>query len=225
MKQKCIEISEIATVLRLPADDPRRRHLEECPRCASRLLLYQRFLSQEEIPGADPASADAHLARVMKSAIDSRKRPVDVPQGRGILERITQVLFPRPAWAAATVVLVAIVAVALWRPWTMDETILRSGDTPRLETIPLSLAPPEMLKDGSIRFTWRPMENAESYVVHIRTPDLTEVAIFGAITDTSFVLHRSMLPPETPPVVLWRVVALQKGDEIGRSRPASLELP
>jgi hypothetical protein len=225
MKEKCIKVNEIATILALDPEDPRRRHLDECPRCASRLLLYQRFLTAGEASGADADAADAHLAEVMKSAIDRADISNEVPESNGLLERIVKGMFTRPVWATAAVVLVAAVALVWWQPWKEDGIVLRS-DMASLPGAPhLSLGPVEALADGGMRLTWTPVEGAEGYVIKIRTSDLAEIARFGPVADTSFVIYRSMLPPEAPPVVLWRVVALRYGDEIGRSRPASLELP
>jgi hypothetical protein len=188
-------------------------------------LLYQRFLKAEEAPGADSAGADAHLAAVMESAIDHVGRSEGIRERRGFLERVVRGLFARPVWAAAAVVLVAAVALVWWQPWERDEIVLRSDRTSLPGAPQLSLGPVVELEDGGMRLSWKPVEGAEYYVIRIRIPDLTEIARFGPVPDTSFVVHRSMLPPEAPPVVLWRVVALRDGDEIGRSRPASLELP
>jgi hypothetical protein len=76
-----------------------------------------------------------------------------------------------------------------------------------------------------VRLSWRVVNTAGKYIIRIRNADLDEIGLFGPIPDTSFVLGPSLLPPDTPSPVLWRVIALRNGDEIGRSRPASLKLP
>jgi len=225
MKQKCIDVEQIATVLKLPADDERRRHLEECPRCASRLLIYQRYLSGAAAPGSDPDEADAHLAAVVKAEINRSAHRKDAPKHGGWLARAADVLLACPAWAAAAVILVAAVAVLWWRPWTPSDTVLRDGPSAQPTSRQVLVNAATASADGTVRLSWQPLEGADGYVVTVRTPDLHEVARFGPTADTSFLLDRSMLPPETPSVLLWRVFALSGGDEIGRSRPASLELP
>lgn len=224
MKQNCIDIDQIATVLKLPPDDPRRRHLDECPRCASRSLMYRRFLAGEPVPGADPASADAHLAAVMKAAIDRRSTEDAGRERGGFLARATRAWFGRAAWAGAAVAVVVTVAVMWWKPWTTQETVFRGDKTPP-GVQQLLLEAPETVADGGVRLTWHAVDGADSYVVRFRTPELDEIALLGPTADTSLVIFRSTLPQGTPPVVLWRVVALQNGDQIRRSRPASLELP
>jgi hypothetical protein len=224
MKQNCIELDQIATVMKLGSDDPRRRHLEECPRCASRMLLYERFLASEELPGADTASADAHLAAVMKAAIERGSTPDVEPERGGFLARVTRALFVSPAWAGAAVVVVLALAVVWWQPWETEEVVFR-GDKSIPGVEQLLLEAPVTLEDGGVRLTWHSVEAADSYLIRFRTPDLDEIALLGPIADTSLVIDRSELPPGSPPVILWRVVALLNGDEIHRSRPASLELP
>jgi hypothetical protein len=224
MKQNCIEIDQIANVLKLSPDDPRRRHLDECPRCASRSLMYRRFLAGEPVPGADPASADAHLAAVMKAAIDGRSQADDGRERGGFLARATRAWLGRAALAGAAVAVAVVVAVTWWKPWTTPETVLR-GDKTSLGVQQLPLEASQMVADGGVRLTWRSVDGADSYIIRLRTPELDEIALLGPTTDTSLVIHRSTLPPETPSVILWRVIARQNGDEIRRSRPASLELP
>jgi hypothetical protein len=229
MKRKCIEIDKIASVLKLPADDERRQHLEQCPRCASRLLLYERYLSGAVRPGADPEDADLRLAAVMKSAIDRNDDDDDAPERGGFFARVAEVLAyagARPAWAAAAVIVVVVAAAALvWRPWSPQDTVLRDGKTPQEEVRQVLVDEVAVADEGAFLLSWRPFEGADGYAISVRTPELAEIARFGPVADTSFVLRRALLPLEAPSVLLWRVVALRAGDEIGRSRPASLKLP
>ena len=54
--------------------------------------------------------------------------------------------------------------------------------------------------------------------------DLGEIARLDPVTGTTAVVLKSQLPPNMPSTVLWRVVALHNGDEIGVSPPAPLDL-
>lgn len=218
---RCIEPEEIATVLGLPPDDSRRRHLEECPRCASRLLLYQRFLSAAEAPGADSEGADLKLEAAMREAIYGAAASAE-PAPPSLARRRSRANAWRPVWAAAAA-LIVIAAALWWRPWSPDRTMLRSGEE-GTGVRAVRLLEPERLDHGAIRLSWRSLNGADGYVIRIRDLDLEEIARFGPLPDTTFVLQRSMLPPGTGSPVLWRVIALRSGDEIGRSGPASLEL-
>lgn len=214
MKHDCIETIQLATVMKLPADDPRRRHLQRCPRCASRLLIYQRCLSAVEDDVADPEAADEHLSAVMKAAIaGNRERDV-------FNARVTRRVLGRPVWVVAALFVLAA-AVYWWKPWTTDQTVLRGPGLPpqvRLEGW-------ELLPGQNVQLAWRGVAGADGYLVHLRSASLEPIAVFGPVSDTTYAFHPDSLPPGTPRVLLWRVIAVRSGDEIGRSQPASLELP
>lgn len=216
---KCIEPDQIATVLALPPDDARRRHLEECPRCASRVLIYRRFLSDTGVPGADPEAADQHLAAVVADAVRRPPRP----ETDGFLARLAGRFAPRPLLAAAAVLVVAA-TVLWWGPWRHDGTVLRSADGDFTGGQPVILSAPETLEDGGVRLSWHPLGEAGGYIIRFRNADLDEIGRFGPFPDTSWVLTPSVFPPDTPSPVLWRVIAVKNGDEIGRSEPASLHI-
>ena len=230
MEHKCLELDEIAAAAKLLLTDPRRRQLEECPRCSSQLLLYQQFMSAEAPEEADLAGADAHLADFMSEAIDRRAASPDTSSGdapawAGLKAWFGRLLAPSPALAGAAALLVVVMALAVWRPWTADQPVFRKDvSTPPGSRLLITESPEEQ-PDGSVRLAWQPVPGADSYQLLFRTPELAELAVFGPMTEISFILNRSQFPPDSPDLVLWQVSALRGGDEIARSRPASLKLP
>jgi hypothetical protein len=225
LTDECIDIGQFDDVLRLPDGDPRRRHLETCPKCSSQLALYRQFTAAEAIGGAKPEEADARLAEVMRKAIYEGSAAADDRSRSGFFARFFGAIVTKPAWGAVAAALLLAVAVAWWQPWTTEQPVLRGSDTSPAGLLRVQLVRPDTLADGSLRLAWNSLENAENYVVRIRNLELEEIATFGPVSDTTLVVRRSMLPKDAPSIVLWRVVAMHDGDEIGRSRPASLEFP
>jgi hypothetical protein len=68
------------------------------------------------------------------------------------------------------------------------------------------------------------MAGADSYQVRLYDKNLNEIERLEPTYETTLIIDRSMLPVETPTELIWRVVALKRGDEIGSSDPAPLEL-
>lgn len=225
MTEKCIDIENIAEVLDLPVDDLRRRHLEECPRCSSILHSFQAFLKAEGVPGSDPADAEMRLSEFIISNFEKTSTDpsmaVPVPGRPGFLAEFLHGLFRRPVWVVAVLVIVAA-GMLWWQPWIQDQPVLRST-TPAETGIPLDLAPPQALEDGSLRLAWQPFDGADSYEVRLYDGDLSELTRIGPLTKTTMVLTRSMLPAGVPAAMLWRVVALDEGDKIAASKLAPLE--
>lgn len=222
MDQKCIDIENLAEILELPDDDPRRRHLEECPRCSSILLSFQAFLEAEKVPGSDPVDAETRLGEFIKASIDKQSpgtsERVVVEERPGFLSEFLQGLFRRPVWVTAALLIVAA-GMLWWKPWVEDPLVLR-GTIPAETKSPLELAAPQALDDGSLLLSWSPFDSVDIYEVRLYDESLSELARFGPLTETTLVLTRSMLPEDAPSAMLWRVVALDEGDEVAASRPA-----
>jgi len=229
MKNECIDIELIPDTLELPSDDSRRRHVETCSRCSAVLASYQAFMKEETVAGADPEAAHTRLTAFVESEIgvtreegESPARSSDPPR-KGLLSRVTGTFFMRPAMAAAALVIVAA-GVLWWRPWAPEEIVLR-GSTPAGEIQPLVLSAPQILSEDEVVLDWTPMDGADSYQVHLYDEDLNTIVLFEPTVETTLVISRSVIPADAPGVLIWRVVALQKGDEIGSSDPVFLQIP
>jgi hypothetical protein len=229
VKHRCVDHSELAGIARLPEDDPRRREIDECPRCTARLVQYREFMTGQVPPGGDAEGADAHLAGFMNDVFDrqlggSGTTP-DAPERTGFFDWLGRLFAPRPALAGAAVLIVAIAAVVIWQPWTSDPRVVRNDDSSRRQPATIVTLPNSVSGDGSVLLSWRPVAGADGYQIRIRTQELAELAVFGPNPDTSFTLNRDLLPAGAPETVWWEVVATRGGDEIARSLPSVLELP
>jgi len=192
------------------------------------LASYQSFRKEEFVAGSNPDDARERLTAFVASEAGTPqdKTPFEVGEkapGRvGFISRIMGIFPMRPALATVLLVMVAAL-VLLWRPWTPDRIVLRG--TPRESASqPLTLGAPQILSEGSIRLEWTPMAGVDSYQVRFYDKELKEIARLEPTRETALTIDRSMLPAEKPDRLIWRVYALQRGDEIGSSDPASIDL-
>jgi hypothetical protein len=229
MNHRCVEHSELAAISRLPEDDPRRREADECPRCAARLAQYVEFMDGFVPPEGDMEGADARLAEFMDDVFDRQLSGAgsapETPERTGFFDWLGRLLLPRPALAGAAVLLVVVVAVTVWKPWSTDPPVLRNDVPAGQETAAVVTLPPSTADDGSLVLSWEPLEGADGYRIRIRSQELAELAVFGPIPGTSFTLDSGLLPPDAPDTVWWEVIATSGGDEIARSNPAAVQLP
>jgi hypothetical protein len=214
LESRCIDIERIGEVVDLPANDPLRQHVEDCPRCRNLLRSYQKFLRAEPVAGFDSAAARRRLDALISTRVGGTRSAPASPFAnflRGFLR-------PVPLVAAAAVCVV--VALTVWqRSRGPEEILLR--EEPALRA--LTLAPAEVRADGSIHLSWSAVSGADAYQVRIYGPSLT-VIHRAEVAVTSIVIDRSLLPPNLPPSLdlMWRVAALQAGDTIQVSSPGSV---
>lgn len=228
MSNDCIDVERIPEALELPADDSKRRHVETCPRCSAILASYQAFMNEEKVAGSDPDDAESRLTAFLASKIGAPRDVIEVDAGvkdatrQRLMPRIVEGFFRRPAMVAALLVIIAA-GVLWWRPWIPDQTVLRGpsqGDVSQ----PLTLSAPQKLSEGTVRLEWTPMAGADGYQVRLYDKSLNEIARLEPTSVTALIIDRSMLPVDAPDEMIWRVVALDGGDDIGSSDPAPLEL-
>ncbi|UCF06039.1 MAG: hypothetical protein JSV33_03130 [bacterium] len=232
MSKDCIEVKRISEVLELPADDSTRRHVEACPRCSAILASYQGFLNEEITAGSDPDEADARLTAFLASEIGVLREEVRDAAGtkdhawKDFLPRIMKTFYLRPAWVAALLVIIAagVYGVLWWHPWTPDKTVLR-GPSQAEVSQPLTLSTPQRISGEGVRLEWTPMAGADAYQVRFYDRNLNEIVRLEPTNETALIVGRSMFPAQLPAKLIWRVVALEQGDEIGSSDAASLEFP
>lgn len=87
MTEHCPEPVDIERILGLPREDPRRRHLEACPRCRNLARAYAEFLDPGPLDASvDLAEADAELARRLALTLPAAApRPAARPRRLGRL--------------------------------------------------------------------------------------------------------------------------------------------
>jgi hypothetical protein len=235
MSDRCFELAELDEILRSDPSDSRRSHLETCPRCRARLLVYQEF--QEDLsalPGADPGDAAIRLRAAFDQELRRAARPEGfVESGRPAtpLERVARLRWPRlrVAWAFASVALVMVILYAGLeiRHGRQSPDVLR--DLPERAS-PEALSGPDPISTGEgssglVELRWRRARGAEGYRVRLFGPDLADLAQLGPVADTVLVLRREDVPGQTGRTIGWQVAALRGGLPFAMSRPGTVRVP
>jgi len=214
VSEGCYPIERLGEIAELAADDPRRGHLANCPRCRARLAAYERFLSQEDPPkGLDLASAEARLASVLQAEIGAGATPAAGPVARAddAVVRPEWWRWSGMRWAAALAAMLAVaVGLTVFTDRSDDwlrEPVLRGDEDAAAE----AFAPTaETLDGGGVLLTWQAVPEAECYRVLLFGADLLEVARWETGVETEL----SLGPNELAKAVYWRVVALRGGDTL-----------
>lgn len=201
------------------AGDPRRRHVESCPRCLARRESLRLFRGDAPLPpGADLADAEARLGRFLGRELGAAPAPALLPARRDRPRRAWWT--PRPAWAAAAVVVLAVGAYLARdriapepRPVVVRGPEAPAGTAPRLD-------PPTRQPDGGLALHWTPVTGADAYVVVLSGPGGRELTRRDTGGATACALAPADLGAAAEATTLFvHVLALRGGDEIARSLP------
>lgn len=229
MTEKCLSLDELRTIGSLPANEPRRQHLDRCPRCRARFASFRDFMEPAVAAnGSKPDEADARLAAILDQEISSvstdrqHSRQEDESEQGGLLGRLLQSLWQpalRPVWTVGIVVLAffGIREVWDWQSDQGDRIILRqSSDTP---TVVLQTEEPQVQPDGAILLSWKPVTDADSYRISFLGVDLVELQNLDAGSRTSIAVSPDNLSERggSREPLFWQVRALRGGDEIASS--------
>jgi hypothetical protein len=97
--------------------------------------------------------------------------------------------WPLTAAAAACILLLVYSFFERW-PLERDGIVLREelpDDAAGAESI-LELFPVERLPNNTLRLAWKPVADADAYEVHLFTPELDELAVFGPVKESFLIL-------------------------------------
>lgn len=226
---RCLAIEEILQCAARPAGDPRRRHVEECPRCWARLVAFREFEAAVAAPPEAKleqarASIGAALAREIGAPADA-SRVVEFPRGarrRG----------NGPKWwaSAAALIAVAALALALSRgPLSGEKPAVLRGEVASgsMGAAGLTLLEPVRTEAGAITLRWHAVPGAEHYRVTFLGADLAEIAALEPTSDTTFTLRRGALPAAlaSGATVRYEVAALASGSALATSGVGTVRLP
>jgi hypothetical protein len=227
MVPRCLELEDIADLASLPEDDPRRRHVAECPRCRTLARRFRDFLAPAPLPPeADAEAAGRMLRRRLSTALpelapaleaDDRAahdRAATARPGRGD-RRGLPVARPLLAVAAVLVACLGLLAVRNQltqpdAPASLERSILRGED---LRPAALELA----ATGQGLDLLWgQPADTDASQAVFF-DGNLDEIARFPVGTDGAH--HLSRVPTGARFV---RIEFLQLGDVVIRTRTMTL---
>jgi hypothetical protein len=227
----CIAEDALGEVLLLPAGDPRRAHVESCPRCRALVVSYQGFVepAAEDAAiygGAERRRLDETRERMFAGTAPgtggtapASRRIVPAPRAPWWSRAFAPAL--RPAWALAAVAVV-VGAVVLWpRPVLRGPEPIVRGTADR----PLALTEPAPLRNGGVRLAWRPFPGAQRYEVRFYSTALSALGRFDAGSDTGASLTLGDLPAayRSRELILYRVAAMLGQDELALSATGSLQ--
>ncbi|MFN8178065.1 MAG: hypothetical protein U0167_09055 [bacterium] len=229
-KEPCPGLEDLEALLRLSSADPRRRHLDDCPRCRARVLTFLEFTEP-------PRDIPPHVLRDAESRLDAAlKRELALEGGR---RESAPAAFPRwlagwrlsrggLAWAAAAIAIGVVVVSLQGRRSRQEAPFLLRGSA---EHAAPGAASPLTLRSAAgpsgVQLSWSPVPGADAYEVRLYGPSLEEIARLHPVTEPRILLSHADLPPSAAAgaPALWKVVALHGGDSIAESAPSELRLP
>jgi hypothetical protein len=200
----------------LPPDDPRRVEAERDPEARAWLLEYEAFVAAPTLSAAERADAAAAAGRAFaaeRGAHGAAAPPAPAP----IPLRPARTL-AAPRWLAAAAALV-VVAGGAWlagRPWERGSNELR-GVAPA----PAAPGSASITRDRILVLRWDAVPGADEYTVELLR-GLEAVAHFEAGTACTLAIALSALGDAGGGALLWRVVALEAGEEVSTSPPRPL---
>jgi hypothetical protein len=214
MSGSCFRLDEIATLLEMAPDDPRRQHLDACPLCQSRLAAYRGFVAKPApLPGSDPENARIELERFI-GGLDKR-----AARGAAWSESWSQFrarLGPRRVFAlgiaSAAVALLMILHPFLGHDGS-ETPVLRGPAAPGASAIRLET---QSIEDGDVVLRWNALAEADLYEVQVFDTRLDRVARFSAGPATTYRLQRQAIPAGDGPL-FCRIAAFRGGDEVAAS--------
>ncbi len=233
----CIPLEELAAVADLPATDPRRAHVAQCPRCGSLLDAYARFLEPgEAADAAHVAQADARLSEFLARTIGVAPSPAAPAQpARAPVAPRSK---PGASWWAAlfapamrpalgfVVAAIVLGGVVVWprlaghRPSDALRGGSRNAPVAALEVRAADLGP------AGLRVAWASVAGADAYEVRVYSESLAEIARLDANGDTVLTVSPSALPfrPQPGQSLLVRVDARRQGEVLASSPPLPLSI-
>ena len=235
---ECIAEESLGELLSLPDTDPRRAHLESCPRCRALVVGYRQFLEPLEAAAHSYGTPEeTHLNAFRErlagaagtGAADSAEKagqasPSTARGGGTNSESWWSRLFApplRPAWG---LVVIAIAFGGLWMGPRMGgqktEPVLRGGGP-----VVLAIGEAVALPDGGIRLAWQPHPEADRYEVRFYSAALAEIGRRDAGSEAIVTIGSAEMPEayRSGGLVLYRIVALKGGDDLDMSAPRSLQ--
>jgi len=235
MKQECPPLESFEDLLALREDDPRRLHLQSCPRCRARAVAFRAFLDPGPLPeGARPGEARLQLSRAIRTeaarALTRHAgRKVDRRGDSGGIWAAVAAWF-HPGWRSvvglASVVAVVFLVARVAVDRQQGEAPVMRGGGPAGE-FASSLPRVAATADGALSIGWEAVPGASRYAVAFYGLDMMELLQVGAADLTRLTLPPSSLGRLGPSgaVVFVRVLAFRGEDRIAQSAPVSVTLP
>ena len=206
MTHPCFQVDELGDLLELGYDDPRRKHLDECPRCRALLTEYRGFMAPPtDAEGADLPDAEKRLTAFLKQKVQQDGSIAPPPSPSVRFFRRTSF---RLVMAAAAVVFAVLTLMTYHdrQPPVSDEILLRegTGHGSFSEEGKVKLLPLGKRADSKTGLRWHKVKGADAYRVRLFSVELEELAILGPVTETSLLLSSEEIPKLAEPGTIVR---------------------
>jgi len=228
--------AELAELLSLSEEHPRRRALANDPSFQAAVAEYRAFLDPGDVPeGASVAAAERVLTDVVRNEVFGS--PIDAgarraADHRGLLGSLRD-LWRTPGMRPALGFIMAGIAfggVYLATKWSGTETArvgslaieptrkLRGAASPQ-QSGGVPLLPATRNEAGEVVLRWRAVEGADAYTVTVYTPGYAVLARMGPVSDTVATVPNVSWPPDERAAdrVFWEVTASHGGEPLMES--------
>ncbi len=226
MSERCHTEAELAALTDVRPGDPRRAHVDGCPRCRARLVEYHAFIAAPpEVPARDLQDADARLGTFLDREVAGavvRSHPASDSLGER-LRAWWRSPVAAPALAMASVLVlaggVALVTIVMRAPRggpaaVPEESVMRGDEADVLRLAVQARAP-----EGGARLRWSAVPAAERYEVQVFSATLEPLTRLDAARDTVFVFAPERLAAIAhDETLLVSVRALRGGAPLAESR-------
>ncbi len=208
MTNQCPDPLELAVIVRLPFDDPRRRHLDTCSRCRGLVKAMDLFLEPGNTSDLENLTeADSELEIRLASAL---------PPEHGLPSRSRR---RRSVLGLGLAAVLALFAVGLSIDEFLhsnDDAILETGHHQRGAQFAEGVKVSET--EGGMRLAWPDNSTADAVVYIFFSHDMTELD--RRVTPGILVL--SVNDPLLSEASFCQALAVAQGDTVGRSEIFSL---
>lgn len=224
MSTHCPPLEAFAELLRLDAEDPRRRHLEECPRCRARATAFRSFMEMEPAPaGADREDARRKLCAAIRHETEHGGGGAESRSPASLRRMLSPAWKPALGLTAAAMLIAILVRAPGDRGQTGEMMLRGAGASAAAVEAPAAT----WGADGSVVLQWPTVAGADGYRVLIYNQDLEEIARLETAREATVILsaERSAAWVPAGEAVFWRVAALSHGDATSLSSPAILRRP
>lgn len=203
----------------LPPSDPRRVEAAKDPHVRAWLLEHDAFVAAGPIlpedEGAVTRAAEAAIARARSEVTRGAGVVLELPRPA----RARRAPLPRWALAAAGIAILAGAGVVFGPRFANRESGNMRSLSPESVEQPFASLPATRDARGRIVLSWRAAPGAMSYRVEILR-GLDAVVSHDVPSGESFVLDPASLPAGDD--LLWRVLALSRGETIATTAPREL---
>jgi len=225
MSDRCLDPHDLAALAAVPRGDPRRAHVDRCPRCEAALHSYRDFVDPGELPPeANAEQASRKLEATLQREILAEDAAPQAVRGRatghapgGWMRRLRwPVLAPALVGAAA---LVLVVLTGQNESLTGGGGGLRGGQAASAsETAEPISARVQALRGAELLLEWDLPAAADQSVIVFFAGDLSELDRQTVAAGQSLRLPvESERAAPLAPARYWRVIAISDGEEIARS--------